>query len=214
MRRFAIGARRNYKMPALILDPKTHIYTLNGREVPGISRVIAGVGLINSARFTDFSRDRGTMAHLACQLHDEGDLDESTLDPVIVPYLEGWKKFREQSGFVPNVIEKSLYSPLLDFAGTPDRYGKMNGNSVIAEIKTGGISFVTGIQLAAQDFLFQHAMDLHADKRLAVQLTKEGNYKLTQYNDQQDYADWLGCLTVEHCKIRNHIKDKPWKQKS
>lgn len=191
--------------PELVLEPIAHTYTLGDRRLPGISEIIKGAGLVNDAWFTDYSRERGSAAHLACQLYDENDLNEETLDPAIVPYLDAWKKFTLESEFLPSQIEKSLHSPILQFAGTPDRFGFLNGDEVIVEIKTGGISFVTGLQLAAQDILFQHAMNLHAKKRFAVQLTNKGTYKLTQFSDPQDRHNFLACLGVYHCKAKNNL---------
>ena len=187
------------------LDRATHTYRVDGRVVPGITKIIKSAGLVDDSWFTEYSRERGSAAHLACQLHDEDDLDEASVDPVIVPYLEAWKKFRAESGFRPTMIEESLYSPTYGFAGTPDRYGILNGDEVIIEIKTGGISFVTGIQLAAQRILFANAMNLISKKRFAVQLTNEGKYKLTQFSGNSDFNDFLSCLAVHNLKVKNGL---------
>lgn len=196
-------------MGPLILNAADHIYWRDGKRIPGISEIIQGAGLIDSSWFTEHSRDLGKAVHLACQLYDEGILDESTVDPVVLPYLEGWKKFLEESGFLPIVIERSFESEILGFAGTPDRYGTLNGDEVILEIKSGAIYFTTGIQLAAQDLLFQHAMSLHAKKRFALQLTARGKYKLTPFTSDHDHRHFLACLAIHQLKIHHKILKEP-----
>jgi len=46
---------------------------------------------------------------------------------VIFPYLEAWRKFRKESGFVPEQIEPPMMSTAYKYAGTPDRIGELPG---------------------------------------------------------------------------------------
>jgi hypothetical protein len=62
---------------------------------------------------------RGSFAHLATELYDKGILDESTLDPAIVGYLESYKKLGLK--YKPEEIEMMLADPLNRTAGTLDR---------------------------------------------------------------------------------------------
>jgi hypothetical protein len=189
----------------LVLEKSSHIYRLEGSILPGISGIIKAAGLVDTKWFTEYSREKGSAVHLACQLYDENDLDEATLDPVIIPYLEGWKQFRSDTGFIPSIIERPLHSTIYRFAGTPDRAGIMNGVDVIPEIKTGGISFVTGLQLAAQDILLSEAEGFRAKKRFAVQIKSNGTYKLTQYADPQDRVYFLSALSMYNLKAKNNL---------
>lgn len=192
-------------MSVLILDPKTHIYTVDGIRKPGITEIIKSAGLVDDRWYTDYSAERGSAAHKACHFFDENDLDESSVDPAILPYLEAWKKFRAESGFSPEIIEEPLYSEAFQFAGTPDRAGILNGDIVIPEIKTGLISVVTGIQLAAQQILLEEVKGIRVKKRFAVQLTSRGTYKLTQFPDPHDRAIFLHCLSVHNFKVQNNL---------
>ncbi len=188
----------------LVLD-KDHLYWKNDLRIPGISEVMKAAGLIDARWFTEHSREKGSAAHKACHFFDEDDLDETTMDPVIAPHVAAWKKFREETGFKPVIIEKSLHSVVYNFAGTPDRAGILNGQEVIVEIKTGGISFLTGLQLAAQDILLAEAEGFRAKKRFAVQTKNTGSYKLTQFNDPMDRGYFLSTLSMWHLKFKHNL---------
>jgi len=50
-------------------------------------------------------------------------LDEDTLDPVIAPYLEAWRRFKRESGFVVERSEVPMASSVYRYAGKPDVIG-------------------------------------------------------------------------------------------
>jgi hypothetical protein len=105
-------------MPELILD-EDHIYRLDGRKIDGLTSTIAEAGLIRSA--DEWYMDRGTKIHLATQYHDEGTLDEDTVDPQIKGYLESWKRFRKDQDYTPVEIEYKIFNSELLVASTIDR---------------------------------------------------------------------------------------------
>ena len=75
-----------------------HSYWFDGIRVPGVSEIIEGAGLTDpnaQKYYTKFHADRGTAVHKACELYDKGILDEDSLDPEVVGYLEAYKKFTE-----------------------------------------------------------------------------------------------------------------------
>lgn len=109
-----------------------HIYTdatIDGVGVrfESVTTILKEEGLIDARWFDDWSRDRGSMVHLATAYDDRGELDEESLDPVIAPYLEAWRKFRKESGFGPEKIEVPMQSTAYRYAGTPDRIGELPG---------------------------------------------------------------------------------------
>ena len=83
-------------------DPATHTYKTDDVVRPGVTTILKKARLIDTDApwFDEYSRDRGTAVHLACELWDLGTLDESTLDPVLVPYLDGWRLFMAETGAV------------------------------------------------------------------------------------------------------------------
>lgn len=78
----------------LTFDPEKHQYFLGKKRIPGVSEILQKVGLSKDFTGIDpFYADRGKATHLAIQYFLENRLDESSLDPVIVPYFEGFKKY-------------------------------------------------------------------------------------------------------------------------
>lgn len=120
---------------SLLADPVEftadgHIYTLNGLRLPSVTGILKDEGFIDDRFFDDYSRDRGTFVHLATHLDDTGDLDEDTIDPVIMPYLEAWRRFKEESGFIVEQSEISLANTTYNYAGTIDRIGHFPSGSI------------------------------------------------------------------------------------
>jgi hypothetical protein len=113
-----------------------HIYTHQGAVLPSVTQILKAEGFIDTTFFDDWSRDRGSMVHLATAYDDAGELDEDSLDPVIVPYLEAWRRFRLESGFVTEASEVSMMSSVHRFAGTIDTIGHFpTGNLARAAVE-------------------------------------------------------------------------------
>ncbi len=98
-----------------------------GNGLEPVTTILKAEGIIDTRFYDDWSRDRGSMVHLATAYDDRNELDEENLDPVIRPYLEAWRKFRKESGFVPEKIEVPGMSTVYCYAGTPDRIGELPG---------------------------------------------------------------------------------------
>jgi len=91
--------------------------------------------------------DRGSMIHLATELYDEGTLDESTVDPQIVGYLESYKQLPAVAVPVDTFtgIEVQLVDTIYGYAGTIDRIYE----PCVVDIKSGQPSAWHVIQLGA-----------------------------------------------------------------
>ena len=171
---------------------ETHSYFWNGDRVPSITQVLVEAGIVETEFCKQSGTDRGSAVHLACQFLDEGMLDESSLDSVVVPYFEAYKRFKEESGFVPDLIEHRFYNDHHGYAGTLDRTGVLNGRNVILEIKTSlKIDRWVGLQLVAQKASLQSIYD-----RYALQLKDNGRYKLHSFTDENDFNVFLSALTI------------------
>ena len=73
--------------------------------------------------------------HLATALFDRDDLDESTLDERLRGYLNAWIRFRSETGFKPELVEQKFHHPKLNYAGTPDRTGWIEGQYGVLDLK-------------------------------------------------------------------------------
>ena len=165
----------------LTLDEATHTYRLNGRVLPSVTQVVRTILVPGGYDPDDFYRERGTAVHLACRLHAQGRLDESTVDENVRPYLDAYKRFVRETGFRPMRCEASFANEAFGFAGTPDQEGDwacLEGPWAIIDLKSGNIPLWTGIQLAAYSVGHGHQSGA---KRIAVRLQPDGAYKLREY---------------------------------
>lgn len=181
-------------MDGLIFNAEKHQYFLNGNPLPSVTQILSNLGFIDKNFFTEYGRTRGKFVHLACELDDKNDLDEESLDSALLPYLKAWRSFKRDTGIKIEKIEEPNYSLIYSFAGTPDRVCVQNRTKTIIDIKSGTISAVTGLQLAAYDILEGGTRS----KRFAVQLMETGKYKLHTYADPQDRQIFISAVACWH----------------
>ena len=128
--------------PPLILDKATHTYRRGSVVLPSVTQVLEDVGIIDYSFLPGETRDaaleRGRKVHTLTQYDDEGDLDESTVRPELMPYLDGWRKFRGESGIGQRQIILIEHAMMYEFsyAGTVDR---VFDGAFIVDIKTNAI---------------------------------------------------------------------------
>ena len=184
-------------------DPKTHSYTLNSHRLPSVTQVIQSSGLVQGAFFSDYARDRGSYVHEAIQLLIEGTFDEITLDPILKPYLDAYKKFVRDTNFSVKMCEQPVYSETYHFAGTPDLVGDFLGKrgDVIIDVKTSLQQSWHKIQTSGYRIL----LDKPA-KRYGLYLDDTGKYKLIEHGDRQDEGIFHACLTLHGWKINQGVK--------
>ena len=166
-----------------------HSYWLDDIRVPGVSEIIEGVGLMdaNAKQFyTQYHSDRGTAVHAATVMIDNGTLDESSIDPEIVGYLEAYKKFLVEYEPMWLKSEYLVFDKKLFYAGRLDRYGYLCAMQGVVDIKTGQKTKWHAIQLA----LYALAMgNYFAPDALVfgLYLHKDGSFKASR--DLVNYTD-------------------------
>lgn len=183
-------------MPQIVCD-ENHQWYVDGIKKPGVTRIL------NDMRFTDFSgvpadimkraQDFGTAVHTATELFDSDNLDFSSLDPALAPYIEAWDKFKRENGVEILEAEVELYSPTYNFCGKPDRLAIVRSQKTVLDIKSSEVMKPsTEIQTAGYEVLF----NIPGLKRLGVQLKGDGTYKLYPYNNCSDRNTFLYALYV------------------
>ena len=186
-------------IPGLTFDEESHTYRFQGKLVPGVTTILKPI--------TDFSAvppnvlkaasDFGTAVHLACELDDLGDLDESQLDTALVPYLKAWRKFSDDHSVEWDLIEAPVYQPVFRYAGTLDRFGLVSGVKAVVDIKSSVQLYPSvGPQLAAYERALP--VGLAAQKRIAVQLKGDGTYSAKEYSEPTDWPLFCSLLTVRN----------------
>ena len=173
------------------------------RDEAGVDALHPSEGKHLAHEFMRAAADFGTKVHKACHLWNVNDLVEETLDPRHVPYLNSYRRFLSESGFVVTASEKRVYHRLMKYAGTADFYGTWRGTSWVVDIKTGIVPCTVGVQLAA----YQQASDPRPRRRLCLQL-KETGYKLHYCDALEDFSTFIGCLNVIRFKEKHNLFNK------
>ena len=197
--------------PLVTLDEQSHIYThVLGHQVPSVTSILRTVDPWRSMfdrvapDALEYARNRGTQVHRATHYLDEGDLDEASVDPAIVPYVRAWEQFKTEKRFIPLLMETLVYHPTYGYAGTFDRIGTADCGReyapVLCDIKTGDAS-MAGPQLAAyleawramQGDAFPMAVPQH---RWSVRLHDTGRYTITEHKSREDFRVFQAALTL------------------
>lgn len=186
-----------------------HTYWLDGKQIPGITRILADLGCYpGSGFYTENSRVRGQMAHLACQLADQHCRDAKTLDDAlevldaaeeIQGYLSGYLKFRREKRFISLGWEEPLCSVKLRVAGTPDTHGKMiyvDGPLAVVDAKSwqnqgADPKHSAEVQTALYAILLGEKYSISPDRieRYVLKLPGDGNYRLYQCAGLYDFEE-------------------------
>ena len=194
----------------LYFDPVAHRYTIGDRVLPSVTQItgtIASLAGIPHA-ILEAKRDLGTAVHLATQFFDEDDLDRDALPAEVLPYLDAYIRFREETGFAPTQIEQRVYHLAYGYAGTYDRIGAfihLKGISAkaacLVDLKaTYRIAPVYGIQTA---LYAAAAMPGKTLLRFALQLKPDGTYRLQEFKDPTDLSVGVAALTLMNWKERH-----------
>lgn len=180
----------------LTYDDNKHEYRFNDVLVPSVTQALVESGIVDVSWFTEEGRLRGNDVHLAANLYDNGDLDESTVRDEIKGYLDAYKRFLEESGFVFIESERIVWNPTYRYAGRFDRIGSLNRRPTIIDIKTGAVEAWAGLQLAAYAACFNG----REFDRYALQLKSDGTYRLHQFKDRNDIKTFIAALAIANWK--------------
>jgi hypothetical protein len=185
-------------------DPEKHLYTLDdGTTLPSVTQILTAMNFIDTKWFDEWSRDKGSLVHLACHIDDTDELDDESLDPEIEPYLSAYRNFKRDSGFLVSSSEVPLASEIYRFAGTPDKFGTFrDATCAVIDIKSGAVAPWVSIQLEMYKILKGSNY-----RRYSLQLTKDGKYKLKEWTDRQDRQIALSAVACNHWK-QNNLKGR------
>lgn len=208
-------AARADEDPAITFDAEAHRYYVEGRWVRSVTQVLSLVTAPIYARIPDhvlgFAQTRGSNVHGWTELIDLGEADVLPFairaddgtslmeDHAEWQYVQAWLRFREESGFIPEIIEQRLYHPQHRYCGTVDRIGILNGRRVTLEIKTvAELDSWVALQTAGyhEAWNYRRPRAEQAKDRLAVQLRGDGSYRLEHYRDAADFSVFLAMKHV------------------
>jgi len=191
-------------------DEAAHEYRLDGRKLPSVTSIIRPIAPDFSAippHVLERKRAIGTAAHLACELDDLGELDEESLDPILVGYLQAWRGFKDATGAIVIANECRLYHPRLNYAGTLDRLLSIGGNLWLVDLKTSADPVPSyGVQLAAYAELLKSSdaqLVPQEPRRASLHLRDDGTHKLHEFKNPNDWPAFVACLSLYQWKESN-----------
>lgn len=178
-----------------------HTYWDGDRKIPGVTTVMKPLCDFSHIREEVLSRksDLGTAVHLATELHDENDLDWSSLTHEQAEYTKGWVKFCRDNDTAIVHKELRVFHPTMIYAGTLDRIMWINGVLAMLDIKTSAtMSPATGVQTAAylEAYKAQYPNETPPSVRYGLQLNPDGTYRLHKYESNRDWPTFLSLLTI------------------
>jgi len=196
----------------LAFDEATHTYRVDGREIPSVTQVLADNRLRPDFSrvppdVLDRARQRGTAVHLATHYHDEGSLDPTTVDAVVVPYLDAWLQFLHERRVRILELEKRYAHSTLGYAGMIDRIALVDVGGrerrCVLDIKTGDPSGAE-YQTAAYAELYRDAGHVSSlpPERWSVQLHPDRPipYTVTPYRELRDWRIFRAALDLTHAR--------------
>jgi hypothetical protein len=189
----------------LAFDKSTHTYALNGRAVPSVTQVLEPLEMFDGIPLhaLEAARERGQFVHEAMALLVRDALDWSSLDVEIVPYIEGGKRFIEESGAIVIASEMRVACSKIRCAGTLDLLAYLRDAECLIEFKaTAALPRTVGPQTAAYDRLYQAMHGGRPRKRYCVQL-KPADYKVYPLTDPADWSVFQSCLNIHHWRNKN-----------
>lgn len=189
----------------LEFEPNSHTYTLDGIVIPSVSEVLrfASKELYSStsAQAMEIAADRGTRVHAAAEALDR--TGRADIDPDIEPYVRAYAKFLKDNNVKWDMIEEHVVGVNRDYAGTLDRFGFLNGERVLLDIKT--TKTITArhkrlyaAQLTAYMETFfgreNYLKNYKIDKLVILQLKNNEGYELHMVDPEEEI--WQGCLAL------------------
>lgn len=199
-----------------LFDHILHKYTLNGRVLPSVTQITSPLSDYSMVPTEVLERKKiiGSAVHLACELHDSGGVDESTIHDLCFPYFKAYLKFRADNPCDVVLNEQKVFSERWGFAGTLDRVFKMHesrtgswfkGDLVQIDLKTvATLMLATGPQTAGYALAMPDlGVPRTQVKRAALQLKPDGTYTIKPYYSAKDEACFIALLTLHQWRIEN-----------
>ncbi len=85
----------------------------------------------------EYSLNKGRIIHLITEYEDQGVLDDSSVDPILGGYLDGYRRFKVDTNFIPTHTEYQFYNRKYKYSGRVDKYGPLFGYMSVVDVKSG-----------------------------------------------------------------------------
>lgn len=178
------------EFPELTFDEESHIYRLDGVEVPSVTKIIeplnrekyAGIG----EKTLEKAANKGTSVHNSIEFFIK--FGFADVNPAYQGYFDAFRDWWEKEQPVLVGSECRVYHPILRYAGTVDLLAYLRGKLTLIDFKsTATLSDMTcGVQLEAYaQALAKHGIQV--EQKEILQVKKDGKYVERSYpaNDGQ-----------------------------
>ena len=188
----------------MIFRESDHTYWEGTIRYPSVTEILQAEGLVDTTWFDEWSRTKGTYVHRAIELYNKGELLEKDLDERLAPYLDAWRRFKENSDI--DIIDSELvvYSEIWQYAGTLDIFCRINRENSIIDLKSGAVNAVTALQLAGYAMTFDN---YYCIKLYGLSL-KGGRPSIVAFTDPADFTIFQAIVGIYHYKLNNGIIKK------
>lgn len=194
-------------MPELLFREEGHTYVLDGVVLPSVSDLCAP---LHNAAYADVPKwkleaaaERGTATHLATCALDAGGAAE--VDDSCLPYVRAYAKFLMEHKASWSLTEAPMYHPEHLYAGTPDRYGILDGCNALVDVKT---TYTVQKPLCRAQLnlyrLILLARGLPVDKMFILHLKPDESYKLIPFSVDEPLA--LALITIRNALPKRRKK--------
>lgn len=197
-------------MTDIVFRESDHTYWEGTLPVPNVTRIIGGLEDFEGIPMSilEHASERGKAVHRATELHDQGILDEDSIDDEVRPYLEAWTAFLGHTGAVVLAIEKRVFCPKHRYAGMLDRIIHWPDlpppTEAVLDIKcVAKLSPITRLQTAAYEYAARVDKRTRPRRRFAVQLRADGTYRAEEHKDRGDLSAYLAQLTIFNWRKSN-----------
>lgn len=177
--------------------PDEHKYIVDGKEVPSVTTILNYMSDVEYGKIPQATLDqaarRGTLVHEYTELIDCDALPDE-IEYEVVGYLKAYKAFLRD--YKPDwlLIEAPVYSEA-GFAGTVDRFGYIDGEWCVLDIKTVSSptkmqKFTVSAQTQAYEIGIEETYNYITEGRYALYLASDGEYNLVnlwKYDDKYSY---------------------------
>lgn len=195
----------------LQFDEAAHRYSVNGKIIPSVTQIISAVGLYEfdfvSRQTLAIAAERGRIVHTYIEWHEQGLLDESSIDPDLAGYFEAYLAAKAAGDIpdAPTAIEERVFSEKYQYAGTLDL---LFGEYWIHDHKTGVESPVHCLQLSGY-WLAKHPNLRDTPNHLTCGYYRpDGSYKIVEY--PYEPLAWLAVVADFRWRLKNNCIKAIW----
>ncbi len=178
------------------------------RSFPRVTEILHDLGLGPDLAHVppavlEVARERGSAVHAAIEALVYGYLDEDECALDVLPRLDAYRKFVQESGYETTHTEIEVVHPTWRYRGHPDSVGWLGATRIIVDWKNSDTVQLTpaSYQLAAYRAAWNVQHPAEPVEALAVvQLRSDGTYAFREVNIAEAETVWFAALIVYHAK--------------